>query len=195
MLKTPTVLNVGHLKPLNERPPISSASKIPSSLTLCILHQPKDAPHPLLLRNPSSFSRCDPDLKPSDLSLRCRTHVMPRFSEYPGGDPQNAFWRNIPSPALEQSPDFNLTPVQQLGASRSPQDSLCHPQTPHSPAFPQRGRIVEESKKPNLVHIRLVCHSWLGSLHPINTPTPTFPTHSCPGHSTQGRQTWLWTVV
>ena len=64
--------------------------------------------------------------------------LCPDFSESPGGDPQNPSWRNNPSPALEQSPDFSLTPVQQLGASRSPQESVTHKHIPPS-AFPWRG--------------------------------------------------------
>ena len=128
------------------------------------------------------------------MSLKRRTHVGPDFSESPGGNPQNTSWRNIPSPALEQSPDFSLTLGQQLGASWYPQDSLCHPQTHPSKCLSSEALNCRANKKPNLVHIRVACHSWSGSVHP-NTFIPTFPTPSCPGHSTQGRKTSLWIVV
>ena len=74
---------------------------------------------------------------------------------------------------------------------QKPPESTTHRHIPAS-AFPQRGRVVGQQ---NLAHIRLVCHSLSGFVHPTKTPTLTFPTPSCPGHSTQGRQTRLWTVV
>ena len=73
--------------------------------------------------------------------------LCPDFSESPGGDPQNPSWRNIPSAALEQSPDFSLTPVQQLGVSGSPQKSLHHPQTHPSKCLPSEGLNCRGTKE------------------------------------------------
>ena len=75
---------------------------------------------------------------------------MPRFSQSIQAEiPKMLFWRNLPSPALEQSLDFSLTPVQQLGASRSPPDSLRHPQTRLSHCLSSEGlncKGIKEAK-------------------------------------------------
>ena len=124
LLKTLTILPVGDLNPLSKKPrfPQPQRSQV---LSPCAFYISKKIPGPLCLRTPvpsacgtqisSSQATCPLDVEPT---------LCPYFSESPGGDPQNSSWRNISSPALEQSLDFSLTPVQQLGASRSPQDSL-----------------------------------------------------------------------
>ena len=127
------------LKSLDKKPPISSASQIPSFLTLHILCQSKD-PSPLCLRTPVASARgTQISSRRVTSPLDVEPTLCPNFSESPGGDPQNPSWRNIPSAALEQSPDFSLTLVQQLGLSRSPQESLRHPQTHPSQCHPSEG--------------------------------------------------------
>ena len=88
-------------------------------------------------------------------------------------------WNRALTSAWHQSSSYELP-----GLLRTP--SVTHRHIPPG-AFPQRGQVVGEPKKPNLAHIRLVCHSLSGFVHPTKIPTLTFPTPSCPKHSKEDR--------
>ena len=121
---------------------------------------------------------------------------MPRFFWVPRQRSSKPFLEKYSLSSTGTEPWFQPDPSPALRGFRV---SSGIPPSPTDTSLPvpflRAAKLSEIRKKPNLIYIRLVCHSWSGSVLPTNTLTLTFPSPSCPGHSTHGRQTRLWTVV
>ena len=177
----------------NPRFPQPQRSQVLSTCAFYISQ--KTPPNPLCLRNPGS---------PSPVTLISSQAICPLdvehtlCSDFPRVPRQRAtkpllgkifpvlHWNRALTSAWHQSSSYELP-----GLLRTP--SVTHRHIPPG-AFPQRGQVVGEPKKPNLAHIRVVCHSLSGFVHPTKTPHLDFP-HTFLPQTLKGRQAWLWTVV